>query len=39
MEIAERVTVLVTAPRWGDFPAREMNDKKLATLMTGGLCL
>jgi simple sugar transport system ATP-binding protein len=35
MEIAERVTVLRDGAKVGDFPAREMNDKKLATLMTG----
>ena len=35
MEIAERVTVLRDGTKVGEFPAREMNDKKLATLMTG----
>ena len=35
MEIAERVTVLRDGAKVGDFPAREMNDKKLAMLMTG----
>ena len=35
MEIAERVTVLRDGAKVGDFPATEMNDKKLATLMTG----
>jgi simple sugar transport system ATP-binding protein len=35
MEIAERVTVLRDGAKVGDFPASEMNDKKLATLMTG----
>ena len=35
MEIAERVTVLRDGAKVGEFPAREMNDKKLATLMTG----
>ena len=35
MEIAERVTVLRDGAKVGDFPAREMDDKKLATLMTG----
>ena len=35
MEIAERVTVLRDGAKVGDFPAREMSDKKLATLMTG----
>jgi simple sugar transport system ATP-binding protein len=35
MEIAERVTVLRDGAKVGDFPAGEMNDKKLATLMTG----
>ncbi len=35
MEIAERVTVLRDGAKVGDYPAREMNDRKLATLMTG----
>ena len=35
MEIAERVTVLRDGAKVGDFPARDMDDKKLATLMTG----
>ena len=35
MEIAERVTVLRDGAKVGDYAAREMNDKKLATLMTG----
>lgn len=35
MEIAERVTVLRDGMKVGVFPAREMDDKKLATLMTG----
>jgi len=35
MEIAERVTVLRDGAKVGDYPAREMNDKKLAVLMTG----
>ncbi|MGA7196700.1 sugar ABC transporter ATP-binding protein [Roseiarcus sp.] len=35
MEIAERVTVLRDGAKVGDFPAQEMNDRKLATLMTG----
>ena len=35
LEIAERVTVLRDGAKVGEFPAREMNDKKLATLMTG----
>jgi simple sugar transport system ATP-binding protein len=35
MEIAERVTVLRDGAKVGEFPAREMDDKKLATLMTG----
>jgi simple sugar transport system ATP-binding protein len=35
MEIAERVTVLRDGAKVGDYPAREMDDKKLATLMTG----
>ncbi len=34
MEIAERVTVLRDGAKVGDFPAREMDDRKLATLMT-----
>ena len=35
MEIAERVTVLRDGVKVGVYPAREMDDKKLATLMTG----
>ena len=35
MEIAERVTVLRDGAKVGEFPAREMDDKRLATLMTG----
>ena len=35
MEIAERVTVLRDGAKVGEFPAREMDDHKLATLMTG----
>lgn len=35
MEIAERVTVLRDGAKVGAYPAREMDDKKLATLMTG----
>jgi simple sugar transport system ATP-binding protein len=35
LEIAERVTVLRDGAKVGEFPAREMNDRKLATLMTG----
>jgi len=35
MEIAERVTVLRDVTKVGEFPAREMDDRKLATLMTG----
>ena len=35
MEIADRVTVLRDGAKVGEFPAREMDDKKLATLMTG----
>jgi simple sugar transport system ATP-binding protein len=35
MEIAERVTVLRDGAKVGEYPAREMDDKKLATLMTG----
>ena len=35
MEIAERVTVLRDGAKVGEFPAREMDDRKLATLMTG----
>jgi simple sugar transport system ATP-binding protein len=35
MEIADRVTVLRDGAKVGEFPAQEMNDKKLATLMTG----
>ena len=35
MEIAERVTVLRDGAKVGEFPAREMDDKKLAMLMTG----
>jgi simple sugar transport system ATP-binding protein len=35
MEIAERVTVLRDGAKVGEFPAREMDDKKLAVLMTG----
>ena len=35
MEIAERVTVLRDGAKVGEFPAQEMDDRKLATLMTG----
>ena len=35
LEIAERVTVLRDGAKVGEFPAREMSDRKLATLMTG----
>jgi simple sugar transport system ATP-binding protein len=35
MELAERVTVLRDGAKVGEFPAREMDDRKLATLMTG----
>ncbi|MEO8523759.1 MAG: sugar ABC transporter ATP-binding protein [Caldimonas sp.] len=35
MEIAERVTVLRDGAKVGEYPVAEMNDKKLATLMTG----
>ncbi|MDM0078804.1 sugar ABC transporter ATP-binding protein [Variovorax sp. J2P1-59] len=35
MEIAERVTVLRDGAKVGEFPAAEMDDRKLATLMTG----
>jgi simple sugar transport system ATP-binding protein len=35
MEIAERVTVLRDGAKVGEFPAREMDDRKLAMLMTG----
>jgi simple sugar transport system ATP-binding protein len=35
MEIAERVMVLRDGAKVGEFPAREMDDRKLATLMTG----
>ncbi len=35
MEIAERVTVLRDGSKVGAFAASEMDDKKLATLMTG----
>jgi simple sugar transport system ATP-binding protein len=35
LEIAERVTVLRDGAKVGEFPAAEMNDKKLAMLMTG----
>jgi simple sugar transport system ATP-binding protein len=35
MEVAERVTVLRDGAKVGDFNAREMDDKKLAMLMTG----
>lgn len=35
LEIAERVTVLRDGSKVGEFPAREMDDRKLATLMTG----
>ena len=35
MEIADRVTVLRDGAKVGEFPAREMDDRKLATLMTG----
>ncbi|MEO7337650.1 MAG: sugar ABC transporter ATP-binding protein [Caldimonas sp.] len=35
MEIADRVTVLRDGAKVGEFPAHEMDDHKLATLMTG----
>jgi simple sugar transport system ATP-binding protein len=35
LEIAERVTVLRDGAKVGDFPAREMDNHQLATLMTG----
>jgi simple sugar transport system ATP-binding protein len=35
MEIADRVTVLRDGAKVGEFPAQEMDDRKLATLMTG----
>src|SRR5499427_5940730 len=35
MEIAERVSVLRDGAKVGEFPANEMDDRKLATLMTG----
>jgi simple sugar transport system ATP-binding protein len=35
LEVAERVTVLRDGAKVGDFEAREMDDKKLAMLMTG----
>jgi simple sugar transport system ATP-binding protein len=35
LEVAERVTVLRDGAKVGDFNAREMDDRKLATLMTG----
>jgi simple sugar transport system ATP-binding protein len=35
MEIAERVTVLRDGAKVGEFPAAEMDDRKLAMLMTG----
>jgi simple sugar transport system ATP-binding protein len=35
LEIAEQVTVLRDGSKVGDFPARDMDDRKLATLMTG----
>lgn len=35
MEVADRVTVLRDGRKVGTFPAREMDDKKLAALMTG----
>jgi simple sugar transport system ATP-binding protein len=35
MEVAERVTVIRDGRKIGTFPAAEMNDKKLAHLMTG----
>jgi simple sugar transport system ATP-binding protein len=35
MEIADRVTVLRDGAKVGEFPAREIDDRKLATLMTG----
>ena len=35
LEVAERVTVLRDGAKVGDFQAREMDDKKLAMLMTG----
>jgi simple sugar transport system ATP-binding protein len=35
MEVAERVTVLRDGRKVGTYPAREMDDTKLATLMTG----
>jgi simple sugar transport system ATP-binding protein len=35
MEIADRVTVLRDGAKVGEFAAREVDDRKLATLMTG----
>ena len=35
LEVADRVTVLRDGRSLGTFPAREMNDRKLALLMTG----
>jgi simple sugar transport system ATP-binding protein len=35
MEIADRVSVLRDGAKVGEFPARDMDDRKLATLMTG----
>jgi simple sugar transport system ATP-binding protein len=35
LEVAERVTVLRDGAKVGDFAAREMDDRKLAMLMTG----
>jgi simple sugar transport system ATP-binding protein len=35
MEIAERVTVLRDGAKVGEFPAHEMNDRRLSMLMTG----
>ncbi len=35
LEVADRVTVLRDGKKVGTFPAREVNDKKLAVLMTG----
>jgi simple sugar transport system ATP-binding protein len=35
MEIADRVTVLRDGAKVGEFPAQEMDDRKLSTLMTG----
>jgi simple sugar transport system ATP-binding protein len=35
LEVADRVTVLRDGKKVGTYPAREVNDKKLAVLMTG----